>query len=541
MNLARIRYSKLAIVSLVLASVGALFALSRDGRLLVLAIPLGLMAICVAGLAGWLIRRRDGSMRGRRLAILGATLGAFATVLSLLGLLALIRKEFNRAQRQQQAWNPPMQPVEVPAPNPVPRVPATNFTSNLPIIVLQTSGQPISRHAQTLVRAKFFDAGNERASLDARPDYDGLGTMNLRGNTSLHLPKRSFTFHTVDSQTNQTKVPLLGLPKEEDWVLYAPFEDKTLMRDVLAFELVRKMGRYAPRTRFVELFLTSSDGPVSMRDYAGVYVLVEKIKRGKDRVNIAKLEPEHRAEPEITGGYILKRDHGDRDGRKFHTAHGGPYFYVYPKAEDITSEQRAWLGRYFNAFEEALYGENFRDPQTGYAAYLDVDSFMDMHWLIEATKNVDGFRYSAFLTKDRGGKLKPEPPWDWNRSFGNANYYGGGETHGWYSSNLRPTELSWFLRLQEDPAFARRCAARWAYLRKDIFDPKKIQARVDELAALLEEAQQRNYRRWPVLGQHITCNHYVGDSYQDEVRWMKKWIERRIAWIDSQLGVARSL
>ncbi|MBI2946341.1 MAG: hypothetical protein HYY23_01760, partial [Verrucomicrobia bacterium] len=159
MNLARIRYSKLAIVSLVLASVGALFALSRDGRLLVLAIPLGLMALCIAGLAGWLIRRAAGAMRGRRLAILGATLGAFATVLSLLGLGALIRKEFNRVQRQQQAWNPPMQPVEIPAPNPVPRVPATNFTSNLPIIVLQTSGQPISRHAQTLVRAKFFDAG----------------------------------------------------------------------------------------------------------------------------------------------------------------------------------------------------------------------------------------------------------------------------------------------------------------------------------------------------------------------------------------------
>jgi hypothetical protein len=199
------------------------------------------------------------------------------------------------------------------------------------------------------------------------------------------------------------------------------------------------------------------------------------------------------------------------------------------------------LTRYLNAFEEALYGDDFQDPRTGYAAYLDVASFIDMHWLIEATKNVDGFRYSAFLTKDRGGKLKPEPPWDWNRSFGNANYYGGGETHGWYSYNLRPNEISWYHRLREDPVFAQRCAARWVYLRKDIFDPKKIQARIDELAALLEEAQQGNYRRWPVLGQHVTCNHYVGDSYEDEVRWMKKWIERRIAWIDSQVGGARSL
>jgi hypothetical protein len=123
---------------------------------------------------------------------------------------------------------------------------------------------------------------------------------------------------------------------------------------------------------------------------------------------------------------------------------------------------------------------------------------------------VDGFRYSAFLTKDRGGKLKPGPSWDWNRSFGNANYYGGGQVQGWYWSNLRPNEISWYLRLREDPDFMQRCNARWINLRKTVFDPKKINARIDELAAQLEEAQQRNFERWPILGQHITCNFYVG-------------------------------
>ena len=100
--------------------------------------------------------------------------------------------------------------------------------------------------------------------------------MKLRGFSTLRLPKRSYTFHTVDAKTNQVKVPLLGLPKEEDWVLYAPYEDKTMIRDVLAYELSNKMGRYAPRTRYVEFFLNTDGGPVNMRDYAGVYVLVEK-------------------------------------------------------------------------------------------------------------------------------------------------------------------------------------------------------------------------------------------------------------------------
>jgi hypothetical protein len=209
---------------------------------------------------------------------------------------------------------------------------------------------------------------------------------------------------------------------------------------------------------------------------------------------------------------------------------------VYPKAEAITLEQKSWLTHYFNTFEEALAGTAFRDPKRGYRAYLDVDSFIDAHWLIEAGKNVDGFRYSAYLTKDRGGKLTAGPPWDWNRSFGNANYYGGWEVHGWYWSNLRLEEISWYLRLREDPDFVRRCTERWFELRKGIFNPKRITARVDALAAELEEGQRRNFKRWPVLGEQITCNYFVGQSYEDEVRWLKSWIEGRIAWIDGQLG-----
>ena len=206
------------------------------------------------------------------------------------------------------------------------------------------------------------------------------------------------------------------------------------------------------------------------------------------------------------------------------------------KATAITPEQKSWLTAYFNSFESALYGPEFTDPQSGYAAYLDVDSFIDAHWHNELGKNVDGFRYSAYLIKDRNGKLKPEPPWDWNRSFGNANYYGGGQPRGWYWHNIRPNEISWYRRLREDPQFLQRCSDRWIELRKNVLDPKRISARIDALAAQLDEAQQRNFKRWPILGQSITCNYYIGQTYREEVQWLKDWIERRIAWIDSQVG-----
>lgn len=530
------KYSKLTIIAFALGFWGALIGLQRGGNLGRLAIPIGLAAICGGVVAIRLVHQSRGKSRGIGFARIGAALGIVAILLGLSHPVRNQRRQFIQAPQ----WRPPMSQAPQREPdlrsNPMPKESPADFTSNLPIIVLHGGGQYVSRNSPTLARMECFDAGTQRSSVHAKPDYEGMVSIHPRGNTSLHQPKQSFTLHTLDSQTNQIKVSLLGLPQEADWVLYAPYEDKTLLRDVLAFELARNMGRYAPRTKFVELFIHTSNRALSMNDYAGVYVLIEKIKRGKDRVNISKLEPQDHAESEISGGYIIKRDHDDRQQRRFYTDHGGPYFYVYPKAEEITSVQRKWLRDYFNSFEAALYGENFRDPKRGYAAYLDVDSFIDAHWLVEATKNVDGLRYSAFLTKERGGKLKLEPPWDWNRSFGNANYYGGWQVQGWYSSHLRTNEISWYRRLQEDPEFMERCKQRWANLRSDIFNPQKINARIDTLAAQLEEAQQRNFARWPILGQQITCNYYVGDSFKDEVRWLKNWIEQRIAWIDGHLG-----
>lgn len=357
--------SRAARISLGMALLGFLLLLTGAGLLVIMAMGLGLGAICAGAAALKSIRKSSGALRGKGLAVAGICAGGIAMLLSPLVFVAVLVRQWQHPPTP--AWEKAM------AANSQPNTPATNFTSNLPLVVLETADQPISKNRDTLARAKCYALENGRASLDGKVDYDGWATVHLRGFTSLRLPKRSYTFHTVDRNTNQASVPLLGLPKDEDWVLYAPFEDKTLMRDVLAYELANKMGHYAPRTRFVELFVKTAPGPLSQRDYAGVYVLVEKIKRGKNRVNIQKLEPAHNAEPELTGGYIVKRDHPEDKGGRFRTQRGGPYFYVYPKAENITPEQKTWLAAYFNAFEAALFGEDFQDPKNGYAAYLDVD------------------------------------------------------------------------------------------------------------------------------------------------------------------------
>jgi hypothetical protein len=426
-----------------------------------------------------------------------------------------------------------------------------SFSSNLPLVILDTFGQRVPFGQKIPVAARFVDAPPGRSRLLGSPDFEGLGEINVRGHTSLRYPKHSYHFQTKQEGLGSRKVGLLGLPKESDWVLYAPYSDKSLMRDVLGYELSNQIGRYAARTRLVEVFLNDSLRKLSQRNYLGVYVFEEKIKRGKNRVAVQKLTPEDNTEPKISGGYIIKKDHSDqvdnpdpnipmlggsglRKESWFRSSHGSQFFYVEPKGDEITSEQKAWLKQYINRFERALYSDDFRDPKNGYAAYIDPDSFIDHHLLVELSKNIDGFRFSTFYYKDRGGKLNMGPIWDWNLGFGNANAREGFNPEGWYWSQLDDRQYSWFRRLFEDPDFAQRYVDRWGELRTNQFSVGKMLARVNELAALLNEAQERNFRRWRILGRNIWPNAFVGQSFTDEVDFLRQWIRQRVAWMDEE-------
>ncbi|HKX60606.1 MAG TPA: CotH kinase family protein, partial [Verrucomicrobiae bacterium] len=413
-----------------------------------------------------------------------------------------------------------------------------NFTSNLPVIIINSFGRYISANNKSPVSIRFVNPRSGRTTLLGPADFEGRATANLRGFSTLRQPKNSMTVRLRDENGDKIKAGLFGLPKESDWVLYAPYSDKTLLRDALAYELSNAMGRYAPRTRFVEVYVDRNGGRLSSQsDYVGVYVLVERIGTGPNRLAIDPAGPEDTKEPDISGGYVFKRDHFDRSERlepSFRTSHGNRFFYVEPKGTEITREQSAWITSYVSQFERALYGSSFQDPTQGYARYLDVDAFIDQHWLIEATKNIDGFRYSAFVHKPRNGKLTMGPAWDWNLSFGNADYHEGDNPRGWYYDLLRESEICWYRRLSEDPEFMQRTIDRWAELRRTVFSRTRILRRIDEMAAELNEAQSRNFRRWPILGRSVNPNSFVGRTYQEEIDWMKDWAARRIDWIDSQ-------
>jgi hypothetical protein len=218
----------------------------------------------------------------------------------------------------------------------------------------------------------------------------------------------------------------------------------------------------------------------------------------------------------------------------FITRHTNVFFFVEPKAAKITEAQRAWLTNHLNRFEQALYGPDFRNPTNGYAAYIDVDSFIDHHLFVEATKNIDGFRFSAYYTKDRGGKIKMEPIWDWNLSFGNARGRQGYMAEHWYWPQLSDQQYPWFRRLFEDPDFGQRYIDRWGQWRTNVFSDAHILPRVDELAAYLKEPAARNFERWPILGQVVDPEYFAGKTYDEEIQYLKTWITNRLAWIDGQ-------
>ena len=178
----------------------------------------------------------------------------------------------------------------------------TFTSSNLPIVIINTGGKTIVDEPRISADMGIIwnGAGKRNALSDPMNNFNGKIGIEIRGSSSQQFPKKSYGLETKNSSQVTTDYPLLDMPAENDWVLYAPYSDKTMIRDVFTYTLDAKLGHWSPRCRFVELFLNGN--------YEGVYVLMEKIKRNKNRVEIAKLKNTDTSGEDLTGGYIIKID-----------------------------------------------------------------------------------------------------------------------------------------------------------------------------------------------------------------------------------------
>jgi hypothetical protein len=381
-------------------------------------------------------------------------------------------------------------------------------------------------------------------------DYNGTIGIEIRGERSFRFEKKQYGIETRNSTGSGIDVSLLGLPAESDWVLYAGFDEKTFIRDFLAYRLARSMGRYASRARYCELILNGR--------YQGIYIVLENIKRVKNRVAISKLDPLDTTGDNLTGGYIIRVDIDDvsdssRGWFSTNPPYGAPtkqirYQYYYPKAADIVSNQKAYIQNFISSFETVMNGPGDADSINGYPRYLDVGSAVDFFILNEMAKNVDAYRLSTYLYKDKnsnGGKLTVGPVWDFTNALGNADFYHGWLTAGWEmtylttdSSFLRNDESQvpfWWRVLFDDPGFMENIRTRWIELRQNPYSLETIDGIIDSTAAYLDEAQQRNFTAWPILGMKIGNDYSYFATYEEEVGFLKSWIHNRVAWMDMEL------
>jgi hypothetical protein len=418
---------------------------------------------------------------------------------------------------------------------------ALTLSSNLPLIKINTLGQFIDYDKEKVVDFEIINnTGGNRNNLDDAPAYKGKISIHSRGSTSIQFPKKSFTINTLNaSGDKELDTSLIGLPREHSWILHAPYVDKSLIRNVLSYELYSKIGHYSTRTRYVELVLNGQ--------YQGVYVLIEKIKRDKKRVNVEKLKQTEISGDALTGGYIIKIDRLNSTGPSFGwsssiASQGGKkifFQYHYPSEDSIMPQQESYIKSFIDSFETALNNEDF-DLKKGYRKFMSITSFMDFFLMNELTKNIDGYRLSTFLQKDKitkvtKGKLMMGPLWDYELGWHNANANGGNVTDGWEFSMLNDSYPIpfWWGKITKDPIFWNDARCRLNMLKSSVFNTGTINRVVDSLSTLLSEAQERNFQQWPILSKNVYNNpEPVPGSFLGEMTSIKNWAKARLTWLD---------
>jgi len=422
-----------------------------------------------------------------------------------------------------------------------------NFvSSNLPIVVINTNNQPIVDEPKIKAFMGVINNGEgERNRLaDPYTDYSGFIAIEIRGQSSQMFPKKSYLLETQTPSGANNDVSLMGMPAENDWILYALYTDKSLMRNVLTFDMYRKMGNYCSRTAYCELVLNG--------EYLGIYVLMERIKTDKGRVDIADLNPDETSGDGLTGGYIFKVDKRPwdyQDGVHGWTSYPNPsypnagavtYQFFYPPQENLVYQQKNYLKQVVANTEKAIIGSFFTNREYGYNSFINVGSFIDFMIVNEITKEVDKYRFSSYFYKEKdskGGEIFAGPIWDFNLGYGNVDYWQSGLlTSGWLFQEVDPGEYSrvfWWKRLMEDPYFRSLATTRWKSLRQGVLSNANITAAIDSIYTLTTESANRNFQRWQVLGTYVWPNYdWQNKTFADEVNKVRTWMDNRLAWMD---------
>ena len=425
-------------------------------------------------------------------------------------------------------------------------------TYDLPIVFVDTKGKCLDSKVTEKIPAtmKVLDGKTNNVADSAKGTRYDIG-IKVRGQSSALFPKPGYGVEVRDEKGEGKDVSLFGLPPSDDWVFHGPYVDKSLMRNALAHWLFRQSGHYSPRSKHFDLYINGV--------YRGVYVLLEKIKRDKYRVDVSKLKETDISGEDVTGGYIWAFDKtgtntggagsGPIEKEGFSTSDGLNVILHYPKKENIKSEQEAYLKKYLNDLEGLF--KNGKNGQ-GYEKYVDMTSALDYVLHEEVTNNADSYWCSFFLHKPKDktdkngvkteGKVTLGPAWDFNLAMSNGtqpengggqgqggwnqgggmwgggfggggNGFGSSGTSGWQIENSQKSGQgmfgmgsslkapNWLLGMWKDSHYQSELKKRWAELRSGVWHTKTMDKYLDSMKTYLKSAADRNFKRWPNLGK----------------------------------------
>jgi hypothetical protein len=431
-----------------------------------------------------------------------------------------------------------------------------DLTSKVAIVIVDGygKGQPTDKEVYKDAAVMIWEPVGGMASLTSLPTVATRAGYHIRGQSSASFPQKPYKLELRDNADNDAKYAVLGMPADADWALIAPYYDRALIRNPFVYTLGKDMGMEAPRTAYAEVYINYAARALGDTDYQGIYWVTETIKNNAHRTNLQELQPTDTTPPNVSGGYIFKFDQAAAEEPKlvctgsnpisggFGMMTGGGTCWTDLEVIDpdpLGPEQKAWLTQYIQTFHNALHATPIGD----YAASIDVASFVDYLIVNELTRNVDSYVRSAYFHKDREGKLKGGPLWDYNFSLavgGSGTIAPAPAMNGWQFQGSRNVN-NWFPKLGADAAFMAQVKTRYKALRGNLLSQASIDQRIAMLTAPLDAAAvARDFAKWPVStvlpGGHsgIVYGPSVA-TWEGQVEAMRTFITARLAWMDMQL------
>ena len=398
-------------------------------------------------------------------------------------------------------------------------------SSYLPIIIINTDSQEIADEDRTICSLGIINNTGINNVGDDFNEYNGRISIEIRGQSSMYFPKKSYSFETQDSLGENYNVSLLGMPAENDWVLYAPYADKSFLRNALTYYLYEKMGYYSPRFKFCNLLLDN--------EYMGIYLLTEKIKRDKNRVDVNELEPEDSDMQDISGGYIIQVDRASDNPDKYWTSsfNDSIYFqYIYPRWKKINNQQKSYIQEFIYDFEHSILNSDLSSLHILYKDLINVDSFVDYFIISELSKNIDAYRLSTYLYKDHDSidhRLHIGPVWDYNWAYGNSTYCQADIVSGWEQET--PCGIFnpfWYSIFRSDSLFNSLLKCRWVDLRSNLLKEDVIYSYIDSIISVNNYEINKDMRYW---------GHIENTTHNNEIFYLKEWISQRFKWLDENM------